>query len=175
MAEYDFDAFFQTAVVPCFALVSRDGRTKYRTADTRFLEDRLKAGGNVVLPGVCGIHLAAPAFAQFLLDILDKTSLLLVIHVLRQVCRLGNGEHGKAAGPPVEHFPLDRLPSKRVVWIGQERVQHDAAQALVFRILLNGVADIVFHFAVRLREFLVHVHRNDLLLVRRELIGDILQ
>ena len=32
-----------------------------------------------MLPGVCGIHLAAPAFAQFFLDILDKTPLLLVI------------------------------------------------------------------------------------------------
>ena len=42
----------------------------------------------------------------------------------------------------IPHLPVDRLEAEGMIGIAKQRVKHDATQALVLRILVDGLLDL---------------------------------
>ena len=96
----------------------------------------------------------------------------------REIGRIGDGHE---LARPAVHAGLpvaDRPPAKRIIGIGQQRLQHRSQEPPVLALhhLLDGVGQRFLDFVLVGRcQLLIHADGHALLFQRRQIVGDLVQ
>jgi len=88
MGDYDLYSFLNLSRVPGFAFRRIHARPQNSCPYAFSAQDPMQPGSNVVLLRVHGEHLAAAAFSEFLLDLLDQFPFFGIQLVFWKVLRL---------------------------------------------------------------------------------------
>jgi hypothetical protein len=118
----------------------------------------LQPASDIMFARIYRKDLAAASFRQFLLDLLQESTVLGMERVFRKIAGLGDDKWNLTSDLRIEFRAVQRPKSVRMIWLQQERIEHCAQHRTVALVFLQRLPNVVFQLAVCLPHR--RIHRN---------------